>query len=87
MSLCRRSVLSASAFAFFLVPLARLNRPLLPTPCHRPDGSFAIRLSLPEGTHEYRFIVDGEWVHDQTKPTTPNGFGGYNNIVTTPRKN
>ena len=28
------------------------------------DGSFVRVVELPEGTHEYKFVVDGEWRHD-----------------------
>ena len=27
-------------------------------------GEFSATLELPEGRHEYKFIVDGEWMHD-----------------------
>ena len=30
--------------------------------CSRED--FTTILELPEGSHEYKFFVDGQWVHD-----------------------
>ena len=30
--------------------------------CSRED--FTTILELPEGSHEYKFYVDGQWVHD-----------------------
>ena len=33
------------------------------------------------GTYEYKFIVDGEWMHDPLKDFKPDNRGGYNNIV------
>lgn len=40
---------------------------------------------LDEGTHLYKFIVDGNpiWVHDPVNPEkVPDGLGGFNSIVT-----
>jgi len=37
---------------------------------------------LPEGTHEYKFLVDGEWTLDPACPeTTSNEFGTENNVL------
>ncbi len=45
------------------------------------DGTWKTTVSLPPGTHEYRFLVDGEW-HNDTQCTTfkPNPFGADNCI-------
>ena len=32
-------------------------------------------LDLPPGTHEYKFVVDGEWQLDAHAPSAPNEFG------------
>ena len=29
--------------------------------CH---GDFSAIVELPKGTHEYKFYVDGKWIHD-----------------------
>lgn len=28
------------------------------------NGEFGTIIELPEGDHEYKFFVDGHWVHD-----------------------
>ena len=27
-------------------------------------GDFSAVVELPEGTHEYKFYIDGKWIHD-----------------------
>jgi 1,4-alpha-glucan branching enzyme len=42
-------------------------------------GRWRTRVALPPGTHQYRFIVDGQWVDDpRAGRTTPNSFGSCN---------
>jgi hypothetical protein len=42
-------------------------------------GTFAANLWLPRGTHEYMFVVDGQWVPDPSAPVRiPDGFGRTN---------
>jgi 1,4-alpha-glucan branching enzyme len=37
---------------------------------------------LSEGTHEYKYLVDGDWTLDpECHDTTPNEFGTQNNVV------
>lgn len=45
------------------------------------NGDFFTILDLPEGEHQYKFYVDGQWVHDPNEPTVPNAMGTLNNIV------
>lgn len=46
------------------------------------DGSWAARLLLPPGRHEYRFIVDGQWQEDPAaRQSVDNPFGGRNSIL------
>jgi 1,4-alpha-glucan branching enzyme len=48
----------------------------------RSNGAWTARLKLPQGRHEYRFIVDGEWVSDPAaKESIANPFGGTNSVV------
>ncbi len=54
-------------------------------PCQQPlkprakSGAYVTTLDLPEGTHEYKFVVDGNWQIDPSNPcVTPNGA---NNIL------
>mmetsp|Transcript_4741 Transcript_4741/g.11529 ORF Transcript_4741/g.11529 Transcript_4741/m.11529 type:complete len:537 (+) Transcript_4741:405-2015(+) len=46
-----------------------------------PDapGVFAVVVHLPPGYHQYKFIVDGEWRHDETQPNMPDPLGNVNN--------
>ena len=45
------------------------------------DGSFVYSALIPSGEHEYLFVVDGEYFFDMELTSTPNPFGGCNNIV------
>jgi 1,4-alpha-glucan branching enzyme len=43
------------------------------------DGLWQTVVSLPPGTHHYRFLVDGEWRDDpDCALRAPNPFGGEN---------
>ncbi len=47
------------------------------------DGTWAKELILAPGRHEYRFVVDGEWVDDPAATDyVPNPFGGMNAVLT-----
>ena len=46
------------------------------------SSSFVTIIELPLGTHEYKFVVDGEWTYDPTQPSTEDGIGGKNNSIT-----
>lgn len=46
------------------------------------NGTFAVTLPLEPGTHEYRLIVDDEWMTDPDHSHwAPNAFGSYNSVV------
>jgi alpha-amylase/alpha-mannosidase (GH57 family) len=46
------------------------------------DGLWQIVMSLEDGHHQYKFVVDGSWRHDPHNPsTTDDGFGGYNSVL------
>lgn len=54
----------------------RLNREL---------GVFEAVVPLPEGTHEYRLVIDGQWVADPHNPRSiTNPFGECNSIIEVP---
>ena len=54
-----------------VTPMIRLN-----------DGKWAKELALPPGRHEYRFVVDGEWVDDPAATELiPNSFGTANAVL------
>jgi len=45
------------------------------------DG-WALDLYLREGTHAYKFIVDGEWILDPANPVVrPDGMGHFNSFI------
>lgn len=45
-------------------------------------GDFGIILEVPEGDHQYKFKVDGQWHHNPNEPTVDNDVGSKNNVVT-----
>ncbi len=46
-----------------------------------PSGWYA-DVYLRDGTHTYKFIVDGNWIHDPENPNRlPDGLGKYNSVV------
>ena len=43
------------------------------------SGIWKTTVSLPEGTYQYRFLIDGEWCDDATATSrVDNGFGSQN---------
>lgn len=50
-------------------------------PLAKSNGDFYTILELPEGDHQYKFYVDGQWLHNASEPTTTNNMGTLNNIV------
>jgi 1,4-alpha-glucan branching enzyme len=50
----------------------------------RKDGSavWKATVPLPPGRHEYRFVVDGQWLCDpHSQEVVPNPFGGQNSVI------
>ena len=43
------------------------------------DGVWSVLVDLPEGKHEYKFVVDGQWVADPENPVTAGEYG--NSVV------
>ncbi len=45
-------------------------------------GLWQLTIKLPDGQHQYKFVVDGQWRHDPNNPaTTDDGYGGYNSVL------
>jgi len=45
-------------------------------------GFFTVSLDLPKGRHEYKFVVDGEWLVDPTgADSVPNEHGSMNSVI------
>jgi hypothetical protein len=43
---------------------------------------WTLPLYLAEGTHTYKFVVDGKWLRDETNPEKlPDGHGDYNSVI------
>jgi 1,4-alpha-glucan branching enzyme len=46
------------------------------------DGLWEKRLILPAGRHEYKFVVDGNWLHDpDARENVSNIYGSLNSVV------
>ncbi len=46
------------------------------------DGTFSIMLPVPEGAHEYKFVVDGQWVVDpDNNKWALNPYGTLNSVA------
>ncbi|XP_058792152.1 5'-AMP-activated protein kinase subunit beta-2 isoform X2 [Phymastichus coffea] len=50
-------------------------------PMVKSHGDFVTIVDLPEGEHQYKFFVDGEWRHDPGLKIVDNGMGSKNNCV------
>ncbi|XP_015115610.1 5'-AMP-activated protein kinase subunit beta-1 [Diachasma alloeum] len=50
-------------------------------PMVKSHGDFVTIIDLPEGEHQYKFFVDGEWRHDPGLKIVDNGLGAKNNLV------
>ncbi|KAL7986743.1 hypothetical protein Chor_013026 [Crotalus horridus] len=44
-------------------------------------NNFVAILDLPEGEHQYKFFVDGQWTHDPSEPVVTSQLGTVNNII------
>ncbi|CAF1511227.1 unnamed protein product [Adineta ricciae] len=51
-------------------------------PMVKSDNDFVVILELPEGEHEYKFLIDGRWEYDLNEASKDDGLNGRNNIVT-----
>ncbi|XP_043482701.1 5'-AMP-activated protein kinase subunit beta-2 [Leptopilina heterotoma] len=50
-------------------------------PMVKSHGDFVTIIDLPEGEHQYKFYVDGEWRHDPGLKLVDNCMGSKNNLV------
>lgn len=48
----------------------------------KSHGDFVLIVDLPEGDHQYKFCVDGDWKHDPKLKNIDNEIGSKNNLVT-----
>jgi len=49
-------------------------------PLVRSHDDFTTIVNLPEGKHEFKFYVDGQWICDNNLPKTDNPLGSENNV-------
>ncbi|KAF2655438.1 carbohydrate-binding module family 48 protein [Lophiostoma macrostomum CBS 122681] len=47
----------------------------------KEDGIFKKTVELPKAKHQYKFVVDGNWVLNDTHPKEDDGKGIWNNIL------
>ena len=53
-----------------------------PLKANSNKGHFKAALSLPKGTYEYKFIVNGQWLIDpRNDKSVPNAAGSFNNVL------
>ena len=46
------------------------------------DGTYTVSLLLPQGSYQYKFVVDGQWQQDPNNPEgADDGFGGQNSVL------
>ncbi|KAK6484727.1 5'-AMP-activated protein kinase subunit beta-2-like [Huso huso] len=50
-------------------------------PLNKSHNDFVAILDLPEGEHQYKFFVDGQWVHDTSEPVVTSQMGTINNLI------
>ncbi|XP_059156372.1 5'-AMP-activated protein kinase subunit beta-2-like isoform X2 [Physella acuta] len=50
-------------------------------PLAKSHGDFYTILDLPEGDHQYKFFVDGQWVNSPNDPVTNSDIGTQNNTM------
>lgn len=52
------------------------------TPMERDGKMYRKSFELVSGTYRYKFIVDGDWIHDPENPEkVPDGFEGFNSVI------
>jgi len=45
------------------------------------NGFWEVRIDVTPGRHQYKFILDGEWIHDESKHSVDNDQGSRNNSL------
>lgn len=57
------------------------NWSTLSTPMTKTDTGWYADISIQEGKHCYKFIIDGQWIHDQFNNRREDDYhGGYNSV-------
>ena len=50
-------------------------------PMVKSHKDFVALINLPVGEHQYKFMVDDQWMHDANQPTVKNEIGTKNNVI------
>ncbi|XP_061696060.1 5'-AMP-activated protein kinase subunit beta-2 isoform X3 [Syngnathoides biaculeatus] len=50
-------------------------------PLNKSHNDFVAILDLPEGEHQYKFFVDGQWLHDPSEALVTSQLGTINNLI------
>ncbi|KAF6206932.1 hypothetical protein GE061_018168 [Apolygus lucorum] len=50
-------------------------------PMVKSHGDFVTIIDLPEGEHQFKFFVDGQWKHDPAHKVVDNEMGSKNNLI------
>ena len=59
------------------------NWDAMKTPMQLDSNAWKVSIPLPPGRHEYRFVVDGQWISDpEAKENVQNGYGSENSVIT-----
>ena len=46
------------------------------------NGVWSITIALPPGRYQYKFVADGQWLHDPTaRENVPDGYGSFNSVL------
>jgi 1,4-alpha-glucan branching enzyme len=52
-----------------------------PVEMAKTDEKWCLQLDLAPGEYEFKFVVDGKWIHDEGQASKINEMGSHNNIV------
>ncbi|KMZ69150.1 Dual specificity protein phosphatase 8 [Zostera marina] len=54
----------------------------IPLQYDNEQGAWILERELPEGKYEYKYIIDGAWIHNEYEPVTDPNIGGHvNNCI------
>ena len=48
---------------------------------NQEDDTWMLSLSLKPGTYQYKYIIDGDWIHDPSKRWIEDDTGNVNNVI------
>lgn len=48
---------------------------------NQQDDTWMLSLNLKPGTYQYKYIIDGDWIHDPSKRWIEDDKGNVNNVI------